>query len=176
VNDNSSSNKPLGKEYVNFTEPTTIVIFGESPDNYSTSSSPRSIKITDDETCFSIFIGEKEVHDLGSMGFADVFTLEEYKKYYNENKEMLGGECEGLIGGVVVPDFVGKVEVTAFRELGSEIEFSNDFKFSDYIQHQVEGAGVGFLLPSGTITFELNEDGSLPTDILRDIKIDIVLK
>lgn len=176
VNDNDSfSNKPLGKEYVNFTEPTTIVIFGESPQNYSTSSSPRSIQITDDETCFSLFIGEKQVRDLGSMGFADVFTLEEYKKYYNENKEMFS-EYEGLIGGVVVPNFVGKVEVTAFREINSGIEFTKNFNFNDYIEHQIHDVSVGILLPEGTQVVDLNEDCSLPVQIIRDIKIDSIVK
>jgi hypothetical protein len=183
VNDNDRvahlrfSNNPFGKEYVNFTEPTTIVIFGASPQNYSTSSSPRSIQITDDETCFSLFVGEKKVHDLGSMGFADVFTLEEYKKYYSENKEMFS-ECEGLIGGVVVPNFVGKVEVTAFRESNSgKIEFTKNFNFNDYIEHQFNhDVSVGILLPEGTQVFDLNGDCSLPISILRDIKIDNVIK
>jgi hypothetical protein len=173
VNDNDSfSNKPLGKEYVNFTEPTTIVIFGESP------QTPRSIQITDDETCFSLFIGEKKVRDLGSMGFADVFTLEEYKKYYNENKEMFS-EYEGLIyghSGVVVPNFVGKVEVTAFREINSGIEFTKNFNFNDYIEHQIHDVSVGILLPEGTQVVDLNEDCSLPVQIIRDIKIDSIVK
>lgn len=174
-NDSRFSDKPVGKEYVNFTEPTTIVILGDSPENYSTSSTPGSIQITDDETAFSIFIGEKKVHDyLGSIGFADVFTLEEYKKYYQENKDNLSET--GLIGGVVVPNFVGKVEVTAFRECDDKTEFSNDFKLNDYIQHQFEyDAEVGILLPEGTQVFGLNEDCSLPMDILRDIKIDTIL-
>ena len=43
--DNNSrfSDKPVGKEYVNFTEPTTIIILGDSPENYSTSSTPGSL-------------------------------------------------------------------------------------------------------------------------------------
>ena len=107
--DSKFSETPVGQTYVEYTEPTTIVILGDSPENYSTSSTPNSIQITDDETCFSLFVGKNRTHEyLGSMGFADVFTLDEYKKYYAENKENL--QDTGLVGGVVVPNFVGKIE------------------------------------------------------------------
>ena len=171
--------KPVGKEYVKFTEPTTIVILGDSPENYSTSSTPNSIQITDDETAFSLFIGDNKVHwqDIGSMGFADVFTLEEYNKYYEQNKEMLS-DYEGLVGGVVIQNFVGKIEVTAFRqERSGKTKFSNEFDMSDYIQHQFENdfCEVGIILPEETQIIDLNLDCSLPKYILRDIKIDSIL-
>jgi hypothetical protein len=173
--DSKFSETPVGQTYVEYTEPTTIVILGDSPDNYSTSSTPNSIQITDDETCFSLFVGKKRTHEyLGSMGFADVFTLDEYKKYYAENKENL--QDTGLVGGVVVPNFVGKIEVTAFREWNNKFQFSNQFNMNDYIQHQFDEAEVGFVLPEGTVVVDLNEDCSLPTSILRDIKIDTIIK
>jgi hypothetical protein len=173
--DSKFSETPVGQTYVEYTEPTTIVILGDSPENYSTSSTPGSVQITDDETCFSLFVGGKRTHEyLGSMGFADIFTLEEYKKYYAENKENL--EETGLIGGVVVPNFVGKIEVTAFREWNKKFQFSNQFNMNDFIQHQFDEAEVGFILPEGTVVVDLNEDCSLPTSILRDIKIDTIIK
>jgi hypothetical protein len=152
---------------------------GDSPENYSTRIPPNNIQITDDETNFSIFIGEKRTHEhLGSMGFADVFTLEEYKKYYTENKENL--QDTGLIGGVVVPNFVGKIEVTAFREWSysqnNKFQFFNQFDMNDYIKHQFDEVEVGFILPEGTVVVDLNEDCSLPTSVLRDIKIDTIIK
>jgi hypothetical protein len=168
--DSKFSGTPEGQVFVEFTEPTTIVILGDSPENYST-----SIQITDDETCFSLFVGGKRTHDyLGSMGFADVFTLEEYKKYYEENKETL--DETGLIGGVVVPNFVGKVLVTAFVEDG-DFKFSNQFNLNTYIQHQFEDhVEVGIILPDGTQVLDLNEDCSLPVSVIRDIKIDTIIK
>jgi len=173
--DSKFSETPVGQTYVEYTEPTTIVILGDSPENYSTSSTPNSIQITDDETCFSLFVGKNRTHEyLGSMGFADVFTLDEYKKYYAENKENL--QDTGLVGGVVVPNFVGKIEVTAFREWNYKFQFSNQFNMNDYIQHQFDEAEVGFVLPEGTVVVDLNEDCSLPTSILRDIKIDTIIK
>jgi hypothetical protein len=112
------------------------------------------------------------------MGFADVFTLEEYKKYYTENKENL--QDTGLIGGVVVPNFVGKIEVTAFREWSysqnNKFQFFNQFDMNDYIKHQFDEVEVGFILPEGTVVVDLNEDCSLPTSVLRDIKIDTIIK
>ena len=105
--DSKFSETPVGQTYVEYTEPTTIVILGDSPENYSTSSTPNSIQITDDETCFSLFVGKNRTHEyLGSMGFAE----------------------------------------------------------------------VGFVLPEGTVVVDLNEDCSLPTSILRDIKIDTIIK
>jgi hypothetical protein len=177
--DSKFSEKPVGQTYVEYTEPTTIVILGDSPENYSTRIPPNNIQITDDETNFSIFIGEKRTHEhLGSMGFADVFTLEEYKKYYTENKENL--QDTGLIGGVVVPNFVGKIEVTAFREWSysqnNKFQFFNQFDMNDYIKHQFDEVEVGFILPEGTVVVDLNEDCSLPTSVLRDIKIDTIIK
>ena len=165
--DSKFSETPVGQTYVEYTEPTTIVILGDSPAN--------SIQITDDETNFSVFVGDKRTHEyLGSMGFADIFTLEEYKKYYATNKENL--QDDGLIGGVVVPNLVGKIEVAAFRDWGNKLHFSNQFNMNDYIQHQFDDAEVGFILPEGTVVIDLNEDCSLPTSVLRDIKIDTIIK
>jgi hypothetical protein len=74
--DSEFSETPEGKVWVEYNEPTTLVILGSSPENYSTSTTPNSIQITDDETCFSLFVGGKRTHEyLGSMGFADLFTL-----------------------------------------------------------------------------------------------------
>lgn len=177
IEDESDFSKlPVGKVFVEYTEPTTIVILGDSPENYSTSSNPNSIQITDDETSFSIIIGGKRTHELGSMGFVDVFTLEEYKKYYTKNRQNLS-ESEGLIGGIVVPNFIGKVEVTAFTEdHKGNFKFSNQFNLNDFIQHQVDDSEVGIILPEGTAVIDLNEDCSLPTSVLRDIKIDTIIK
>ena len=173
--DSKFSETPEGKVWVEYSEPTTLVILGDSPENYSTSTTPNSIQITDDETCFSLFVGGKRTHEyLGSMGFADVFTLEEYKKYYAENKEMLADT--GLIGGVVLPNFVGKIEVTAFQDFNGKFKFSNQFDFNDFIQHQFDEAEVGIMIPEGTLVVDLNEDCSLPVQIIRDIKIDSIVK
>ena len=156
-----------------FTEPTTIVIIGDSLSNYSNSTTPSSIQITDDETCFSVIIGNKVKYELGSMGFADVMTLDEYKKYYQLNKSVLQ-DCEGLIGGIVIPNFVGKVGVTAFNEDGA----TGNFNLSDFILHQLDyelDYQVGIVLPEGTISFDLNSDCSLPLDLIRDEKINSIL-
>ena len=77
---------------------------------------------------------------------------------------------------MVVPNFVGKIEVAAFRDWGNKLHFSNQFNMNDYIQHQFDDAEVGFILPEGTVVIDLNEDCSLPTSVLRDIKIDTIIK
>ena len=148
-----------------FTEPTTIVIFGDSPNS--------SIQITDDEACFSVIIGNKVTYELGSSGFADVMTLDEYKNYYKQNKSMLE-DCEGLVGGIVIPNFVGKVGITAFNKDGA----TGNFNLNDFILHQLDyelDYQVGIVLPEGTISFELNSDCSLPLDLIRDEKINSIL-
>jgi hypothetical protein len=107
------------------------------------------------------------------MGFADVMTLDEYKKYYQLNKSVLQ-DCEGLIGGIVIPNFVGKVGVTAFNEDGA----TGNFNLSDFILHQLDyelDYQVGIVLPEGTISFDLNSDCSLPLDLIRDEKINSIL-
>lgn len=148
-----------------FTEPTTIVIFGDSPSS--------SIQITDDETCLSVIIGNKVAYELGSSGFADIMTLDEYKNYYKQNKSMLE-DCEGLIGGIVIPSFVGKVGITAFNEDGA----TGNFNLNDFILHQLDyelDYEVGIVLPEGTLAVKLNDDCSLPLSILRDEKIKTII-
>lgn len=163
--ENNQDNMTSIQTISEFTEPTTIVIFGDSPSS--------SIQITDDETCFSVIIGNKVTYELGSSGFAHVMTLDEYKNYYKQNKSMLE-DCEGLIGGIVIPSFVGKVGITAFNEDGA----TGNFNLNDFILHQLDyelDYEVGIVLPEGTLAVKLNDDCSLPLSILRDEKIKTII-
>ena len=131
------SDKPEGQVYVDVTEPTTLVIFGESPENYSTTSTPNNIQITDDETSYSVFVGGKRTHDyIGSMGFADVFTLEEYKKYYAEKIKMIAQD-----GGIGVQRTNGRVEdaiTLAYRHIEQQNPGMDFRKVHDMAIKQVQ--------------------------------------
>jgi hypothetical protein len=157
------------KEYLNYDTPTDIVIIGDG------SNGGDNIMITDDETNFDLYLGGKKYtrksswDTFSSMGYISIMTLDEYKKFYESNKDIL--EDSGIVEGFIIPQFIGSIGVTS--ELNDK--FSNDFEFNDYIQHQTGGT-VGICLPEGTQFFELNEDCSLPVSILRDIKIDTLIK
>ncbi len=79
-----------------------------------------------------------------------------------------------IVDGYVISGFVGKIEIGAKLEDGS---FTTDFDITDYIQHQFEDyCEVIVNITGNPQIFKLNEDLSLPTAILRDIKIDKIIK
>lgn len=174
-NDDTTS-EIVGKTLMNITEPTTMVIVGDGGDDYD-------VQITDDETSFALFVDGKRKSDYGSMGFIKIYTLDEFKKNYEENKEMYS-DNEGLVGGFVLPNFVGEIKVSALldsRDLGKVNDpngktFSDKFDISDYIQHQFDAYADVVISVNNTTVFDLNEDLSLPISILRDIKIDKIIE
>ena len=107
-------------------------------------------------------------------GFFTIMKLSDYKKWYNYHLEEYGMDsCSGFI----IPNFKGVIKVgSEFEDVNGNIGYIKDIDFSDYINHQYdETYGAFFDFPEGTQIFDLNDDLSLPTAILRDIKIDNVL-
>lgn len=151
------------KELERFDKPTDIVILGHYEDVGT------RFDITDDESAFDIFQDGKRKATLSCSGFGSVMTLEDYKKLYAEKGDEMGEW--GIVEGVVVTEFSGKVGIAAITDEG---DFSDDFDLDDYILHQGDYNDVVIDIPSGSI-HKLNGDLSLPKSILRDIKIDGVL-
>ena len=156
------------KELVTFDTPTDIVIFGHNDDNYSTLA---DFMVTDDETGFDLYINGVEKSTLSSSGFGSIMTLDEYKKLYSKRGEEMAEFA--IVDGYVISGFKGKIEIGAKLEDGS---FSTEFDTTDYIQHQFDYCDVIINIIGEPKIFKLNEDLSLPTAILRDIKIDKIIK
>jgi hypothetical protein len=161
--------KPQFKELVTFDTPTDIVIFAHIDDDCDTIT---DFMVTDDETGFDLYVDGKKKMTLSSSGFGSVMTLNEYKKLYSKKGEEMAEFA--IVDGVVVPGFVGKIEIGAKLEDGS---LTTDFDISDYIQHQFDDyCEVIVNITGNPNVFKLNEDLSLPINIIRDIKIDKIIK
>jgi len=155
------------KELVSFDAPTDIVIYG----NYDDIGT--QFQITDDESGFVLQIGDKKV-SLSSTGFGSVVTLEEYKNLYSQKGEEMSEYS--IVDGIVIPNFQGTIGIAAENEEGKII---SDIDLSDYIEHQApenEYYNVIVNIPGSYKAFKLNEDLSLPLDVIRDIKIDNIIK
>ena len=151
-------------ELERFDEPTDIVILGDDQEL------GKKFDITDDESAFDIYQNGKRKATLSCTGFGSVMTLSEYQNLYIEKGHEMGEW--GIIEGVVVTGFCGKLGIAALDDNGN---FRTDFDLDDYIQHQSDDyCEVVIDVPCGNI-YKLNEDLSLPTAILRDVKIDKVL-
>jgi hypothetical protein len=155
------------KELVSFDTPTDIVIYG----NYDDVGT--QFQITDDESEFVLQIGDKKV-SLSSTGFGSVVTLEEYKNLYSQKGEEMSEY--GIVKGVVIPNFQGTIGIGA---INGEGRITSDIDLDDYIEHQApedEYYNVIVNAPGNYKSFKLNEDLSLPLDVIRDIKIDNIIK
>jgi hypothetical protein len=156
------------KELATFDTPTDIVIFGHNDDDCN---SIADFMVTDDESTFDLYVNGVEKSTLSSSGFGCIMTLDDYKKLYSKRgKEMAEF---AIVDGYVISGFVGKIEIGAKLEDGS---FATDFDITDYIQHQFDYCDVIVNITGNSKIFKLNEDLSLPTAILRDIKIDTIIK
>lgn len=157
-----------GKKITTYTEPTTIVIVGSYSDN-------PILQITDDESSFSLYIDGKIHNEYGSFGFVSLYDLEQYKRELEDNEVEFNAD---VISGFILPNFVGTIEASA-RITKNDARykiFSDDFNVDDYIQHQFEEyAEVVINVPKGTNVIELNRDLSIPTSILRDVKINDII-
>jgi len=156
------------KELVVFDTPTDIVIIGNRDED---AKEIVDFMITDDETGFDLYVDGKEKMSMMSSGFGAVMTLNEYKKLYSLKGEDMAEYH--IVEGVIIPGFVGKIEIGAKLDDGS---ISTDFDLTDYIQHQHDYCDVIVNITGNPEMFKLNEDLSLPTAILRDIKIDKIIK
>lgn len=157
------------KELVTFDTPTDIVIIGNHDED---AKEIVDFMVTDDETGFDLYVDGKEKMTMMSSGFGSVMTLNEYKKLYSLKGEDMAEYH--IVEGIIIPGFVGKIEIGAKLDDGS---ISKDFDITDYIQHQFEDyCEVIVNITGNPQIFKLNEDLSLPTSIIRDIKIDTIIK
>jgi len=163
-NNKKSEKSEQFKELVSFDKPTDIVIYGNSDDI------GEEFQITDDESSFYLYVDGKKKMSLSSFGFGSVVTLDEYKKLYSKN----GTEMSdwGIVEGVIIPNFQGTIGIGAFD--GKSI--LGDFDLNDYIQHQFDDCEVIINIPGNHKIFKLNDDLSLPLDLMRDIKIETIIK
>ena len=157
------------KELATFDTPTDIVIIGNRDED---ANEIVDFMVTDDETGFDLYVDGKEKMSMMSSGFGAVMTLDEYKKLYSlKGKDMAEYH---IVEGIIITGFVGKIEIGAKLDDGS---ISTDFDVTDYIQHQFDDyCDVIVNITGNPQIFKLNEDLSLPTAILRDIKIDKIIK
>ena len=163
----SESVEPQFKDLVSFDTPTDIVIYG----NYDDIGT--KFQITDDESVFDLNIGGKKI-SLSSTGFGSVVTLDEYNNLYShKGKEM---NEWGIVDGVFIPNFQGTIGIGA---INGEGRITSDIDLDDFIEHQSpedEYYNVIVNVPGNYKSFKLNEDLSLPLDVIRDIKIDNIIK
>jgi hypothetical protein len=156
-----------GKEVRTFEEKTTLVILGDYNDDSS------DFSITDDETGFGVYIGDKE-HSTSyeSDGFVSILTLDEFKNWRTKI-EKEGNDIEDVLGSsFLIPDFKGTIGVVA----KTNNEFTTDFDLDDYICHQVDNCyDVYLTLPEGTTIIEM-ENHVIPLSVLRDLKIDKIIE
>jgi hypothetical protein len=157
-----------GKEVRTFDKETTLVIVGDYNDDSS------DFSITDDETEFGVYIGDKE-HSTSyeSDGFVSILTLDEFKNW-RKKIENNGNHMDDILGSsFLIPDFKGTIGVTAKT---SNNEFTTDFYIEDYICHQVDNCyDVYLTLPEGTTIIEM-ENHEIPLSVLRDLKIDKIIE
>ncbi len=172
------------KDLVNFDTPTDIVIVGLGQDIEETEIQlAAEFMITDDESRFVIYVDGKNPDDefnINSMGFGSVMTLENFQKFlkiaHNGKSSIPYGEWfdSELIEGIVIPGFVGKIGIGGIQSSSGQVTSKIDL--NDYICH-IDGIhDVAVNIPSGLPFYRLNGDLSLPTSILRDIKIDKVME
>jgi hypothetical protein len=163
-NNKKSEKSEQFKELVSFDKPTDIVIYGNSDDI------GEEFQITDDESSFYLYVDGKKKMSLSSFGFGSVVTLDEYKKLYSKNGTEMADW--GIVEGVIIPNFQGTIGIGAFD--GKSI--LGDFDLNDYIQHQFDDCEVIINIPGNHKIFKLNDDLSLPLDLMRDIKIETIIK
>jgi len=150
-----------------FDEETTLVVVGtiDHEDN-------RDVEITDDYTGFEVYVGNKKMKGgYESDGFISIMTLPEFKIWQKKYPDAMTDG--GGIGSFLLPNFKGTIGVTAMYDVG---EFTNDFDLNDYIQHQVEDACVSLTLPEGTEIVKMDDYHQVPVAVMRDIKINKVIK
>jgi len=152
------------KEVRTFDKPTDLVIVGTGNDS-------SDIQITDDYSAYEAFIGDK-LHSgyYDCDGFVSIMEVDEYKQWLS-NQELDQYDPFGGISCIYIPNFQGTIGAVAKTEDG---EFTTDFDLDDYICHQVESNNVYLTFPEGTTLIEM-EDGQIPLDVVRDMKIDTIL-
>ena len=152
-----------------YNEETTLVVVGTIDHNDN-----RDVEITDDYTGFEVYVGNKRMKGgYESDGFISIMTLPEFAKWQKQYPDAMTDG--GGIGSFLLPNFKGTIGVTAMYDVG---EFTNDFDLDDYILHQdgMEDACVSLTLPEGTEILKMDDYHQVPVAVMRDIKINKVIK
>jgi hypothetical protein len=176
LNENKEFNS---EEFLTIDEPTDLVFVGTGHGDIEKFNPIEKLSITDDFVELDTYINGSKIkrrYGYECDGFFTIMKLSDYKEWYNHQLEEYGID-EGGCSGFIIPNFKGVIKVgSEFEDKNENIVYVKDIDFSDYINHQYdETYGAFFDFPEGTQIFDLNDDLSLPTAILRDIKIDNVL-
>jgi hypothetical protein len=168
VSTKSTSTEIKSKTLKTFNEETTLVVVGTTDHDDN-----RDVEITDDYTGFGVCVGDKIMKSsYESDGFISIMTLLEFKKWQVAYPDVLtdGGGVDSFL----LPNFKGTIGVTAMIDG----EFTSDFDLSDFIQHQdgMDEAEVFLTLPEGTEILKMDDYHKIPTAVLRDLKIDKIIK
>lgn len=166
VETNNTSREIKSKTVKTYTEETTLVVMGTIDHNDN-----RDVEITDDYTSFEVYVGDKKIKGFyESDGFISIMTLPEFKKWQTQYPDAM--KDGGGVDSFLLPNFKGTIGVTAL----CDGEFTSDFDLSDYIQHQLEDAEVFLTLPEGTEIVKMDDYHQVPVAVIRDTKIDKVIK
>jgi hypothetical protein len=184
VSAKSTSTEIKSKALKTFNEETTLVVVGttDHDDNHD-------VEITDDYTEFGVCVGDKIMKSsYESDGFISIMTLPEFKMWQSQYPDAMTDG--GGIGSFLLPNFKGTIGVTAMtdptraklirtrEDFCINGEFTSDFDLSDFIQHQdgMDEAEVFLTLPEGTKILKMDDYHKIPTAVLRDLKIDKIIK
>jgi len=184
VSAKSTSTEIKSKTLKTFNEETTLVVVGTTDHDDN-----RDVEITDDYTEFGLCVGDKIMKSsYESDGFISIMTLPEFKMWQSQYPDAMTDG--GGIGSFLLPNFKGTIGVTAMtdptraklirtrEDLCINGEFTSDFDLSDFIQHQdgMDEAEVFLTLPEGTKILKMDDYHKIPTAVLRDLKIDKIIK
>lgn len=166
VETNNTSREIKSKTVKTYTAETTLVVMGTIDHNDN-----RDVEITDDYTSFEVYVGDKKLKGFyESDGFISIMTLPEFKKWQTQYPDAM--KDGGGVDSFLLPNFKGTIGVAAL----CDGEFTSDFDLSDYIQHQLEDAEVFLTLPEGTEIVKMDDYHQVPVAVIRDTKIDKVIK
>ncbi len=174
VETKTPSTEIKSKSVKTYNEETTLVVMGTIDHNDN-----RDVEITDDYTSFGVYVGDKRImigrENLDgfyeSDGFISIMTLPEFNIWQTQYPDAMTDG--GGIDSFLLPNFKGTIGVTAMVEDSGE--FTNNFDLSDYIQHQLD-AEVFLTLPEGTEIMKMDDFHQVPLSILRDLKINKIIK
>lgn len=162
----TTSQEIKSKTVKTYSEETTLVVMGTIDHNDN-----RDVEITDDYTSFGVYVGDKKIKGFyESDGFISIMTLPEFKKWQTQYPDAM--KDGGAVDSFLLPNFKGTIGVTAMVDG----EFTPDFDLNDYIQHQLEDAEVFLTLPEGTEIMKMDNYHQVPVAVIRDTKIDKVIK
>lgn len=158
------------QKLVSIIEPTDIVIIGSG--SFDDDKVISFIKITDDESCFDIKVGDKS-YFLSSDGFISIIPFGVYYSKLLELEEEDNVDYFDISDAAILPNFSGDISICIKLEDGS---YAENIDTSDYIFHNYEIDDWFIDLPKGTEVFKIEEhDSTKFKSYIRDRKITEIL-